>query len=461
MTDTYPATRELARRVVETDAAELPDEVIDVAEQVLLDGVSNMLAGSQEPMSLVVRQAMADIHGPGGSTVIGHRERLPLLAAVYVNSTFCHSMDFEIMWYPLTHPTSPVLPALLAIAETRPVSGRELLTALALGFEVQGRLRKESVDAGFPHLYGFHPPGVVGVLGAAAASARLLGLDVDQTAMAIGMACSRAGGVMANTGSMTKAAHSANAARQGLEAALLVERGVTANPGALEGVHGLAEVLYEGRLDLRRMVESFGRPYRMVDPGLSVKRFPSQYPTHWSIQAALELREAAGLAGDEIERVQVTVGSNNESARRGWPTTGLEGKFSLSYVVACALLDGRVEIPTFRDERLAAPDVQRLKDRIEIVYDDAIDAMDFSAAQSTVRVETVDGRVLEQTVVRPLGIWDNPLDGAGREEKFRQCAHHAGMPATAQDELLSALRRARDLPDADLVVELANQGVGA
>lgn len=450
----YPATRELARIIVETGDDELTHEVLTVAEQVLLDAVANMLAGANEPMSRTVLAAMTAINGPGPATVVGHTEKLPMLSAVYVNSVFCHSMDFEMMWFPLTHPTSPVVPALLALTETRTITGRQLLTAIALGFEVQGRFRKAMVDAGFPHLYGFHPPGVVGVLGSAAASARLLGLDVEQTAMAISMACSRASGVMVNTGSMTKASHSGNAARLGLECALLVSHGVTANTGGLEGVHGLNHTLFDDRIDLERMVAEFGKPFRMVDPGLAVKRFPSQYPTHWSAQAALEIHAEQGFDPADIASVEVVVGSNNESARRGWPTTGLEGKFSLPYVVACALLDGRVVIDSFRDERFARADMVALRPRIEIVFDDTIDAMDFSAARSTVRVTSTTGQVYERTVVRPLGIWDNPLDQAAREEKFRQCADHVGLPAAEQATLLEVLRGIRESDDAAGILAL-------
>jgi 2-methylcitrate dehydratase PrpD len=451
-TMTERTTELLAERVVGTQFEDLPAEVVRAAEHVVLDGVSNMLAGSREPMSETVLSAMQAVHGVGGHTIVGHEVRLSMLSAAFVNAVFCHSMDYEMMWYPLTHPTSPVLPALFALAEHQPIDGSDLLLALAQAFEVQGRLRKAIVDGGIPQLWGLHPPGVVGVIGSAAGAARLLSLDAHQAAMAMSMACSRAAGVMVNTGTHTKASHSGNAARLGIECALLVANGMTASTQGLEGHHGLNDTLYEGKMDLAGLVRDFGTPYRMVDPGLGVKGFPSQYPTHWSNEAAVRVRAANHIQPSEIEAVEVIVGANNESAVRTWPKTGLEGKFCIAYTVACALLDGSVKIASFRDERLARPDMEAIRPRITVVLDPAIDAMDFLVAESTVRVKTPRG-TFEQRVTRPKGIWDNPLNDDERNAKFNDCALAGGVPMQRSALIATDIARFRELPDVGAFVK--------
>jgi 2-methylcitrate dehydratase PrpD len=452
-------TRQLAEIIAAMQPGDLPPEVVTVAGQVMLDAAANMLAGSREPMAGTVLRALTSIEPAppgGGHTVIGHSVRLPLLAAAFANGVFGHCMDFEMMWLPLTHPTSPVVPSFLALSELQPVTGAELALAIAASFEVQGRLRLATVAGGIPHLWGPHPPGVVGVIGSAAGCARLLGLSAEQTAMAMSMACSRAGGLMVNTGTMTKAMHSGNAARMGLEAALLVAAGCTASTTGIEGTHGLNEVVYGGQMVLEPVAAGFGRPFRMVDPGLAMKRFPSQYPTHWSIEAALTLRAAHDLRPEDIAAVEIEVGANNESARRAWPVSGLEGKFCTAYTVACALLDGQVTIGTFRDERLSRPDLAELRPKITVSFNPDIDSMNFPLARSTVRVRTTGGQLLEQEVTRPSGIWSNPVTEQQRTEKFAMCAAVAEVPEPVAAALAERLLRVSAEPDvAALVRDLA------
>lgn len=429
-------TEVLARKVVETTYESLPPEVIQAAKEVLLDGIANMLAGSQEPLARVVTAYVRGLGGPRHASVVGKGFKTHPLHAAYANAVFCHSMDYEMMWYPATHPTSPVLPALLALAEWRDYPPKAVIRALVLGFEVQGRLRlaQEASPQGVSSL-GLHPPGNVGPLGSACACAALLGLDVQRTRWAIGIAASRVSGLTANTGTMTKSSHCGHAARMGLEAALLAELGHTANEDILEARNGYNHVYYHNTLNLDLVVKDFGNPYRMLSPGLGVKRFPAQYPTHWSIDAALEIRQRYHLQPQDIERVEVEVGADNEAADRLRPRTGLEGKFSIPYTVAAALLDGKVVIDTFRDERRFAPDMEEMLGRITVVKNPQVRAMDFQNAWSRVTVFTKDGRSYTVRVDKPLGRWDNPLPWEKRLEKFHDCAQRALAPQQAHEVL--------------------------
>ncbi|MBI2872591.1 MAG: MmgE/PrpD family protein [Chloroflexi bacterium] len=409
-------TGTLASLIVGTSYEAIPPKVVGVAKDVILDGVGVTLAGSREPLASPIIEYIQEMGGTPQCSVAGWGSKSSPLMAAFANGVFCHALDFEVMWHPATHPTSPTLPALLAMAEVRGSSGREVIEALVAGFEVQARLRLASGSV--PVL--FHPPGVVGPLGSAAACARLLGLDVERTRMALGMAASRAGSLAANIGSMTKSTHCGNAARMGLEAALLAEKGFTANEDVIEAYQGFAECFMAPDRDLEAVVRGFGDPYRMVEPGLAFKKYPCQYGTHRGVDAALELRRKHHLRPQEIEDVQIRV-PPMDYVVRPFPATGLEGKFSFQYTVAAALLDGQVVIESFTDGRRFAPDMEELLPRIRVVQDPAIPA-NFEGMWTEVTVRTSGGRELAERCDRPRGIWGSPLSHDELLAKFRNCA---------------------------------------
>ena len=259
-------TESLAHLIVETRYADLPADVVEAAKVVVLDGVGVTLAGSREPLARILMGHVEAMGGTPACSVVGGGFRTSPVSAAFLNGVFCHALDYEPMWHPATHPTSPTLPVLLALAESRGFSGWQVVEGLVVAFEVQGRLRVASATM---DMRGFHPPGVVGVMGAAVAGAKMLGLDPRGTRIALGIAASRAGGVSANTGTMTKSTHCGNAASRGLEAALLAERGFTAHEDVLEVPRGYVECLFGQGFDLDAVVTDFGRPFRLVDPGIA------------------------------------------------------------------------------------------------------------------------------------------------------------------------------------------------
>jgi 2-methylcitrate dehydratase PrpD len=313
-------TKKLAEHVVNTSYSDLPDDVIDVVKrQVIYDGCANILAGSHEPLGLLLARYLDKTTDSAQATVAGHDMSTQMLHAAFANGTFCHSMDYELMWYPPMHPTSPTLPTALALAEQTETSGKDIMTAIALGFEVMARINLaerafETDDDQFEIAHNFHSPGRLGPFGAASVASHLLDLDVQQTRIAFGIAGSRSSGLGANTGSMTKATHPGNAARLGLEAALLAELGWTASDSIFDAREGYNQVVQGNRMETDVLVENFGDPYRLVDPGLSLKKHPAQYPTHWSIDAAINVRSSNDIDPETIETVTVEVGADCESA---------------------------------------------------------------------------------------------------------------------------------------------------
>lgn len=431
----HPAgiTERLVRCVDSVRYEELPVEAVAMSKVIILDGLANMLAGSTEPLGRILASYVSAMGGTPTATVIGTSLRTNPPFAAFANAAFCHSMDYEAMWWPPTHPTSPVLPALLSLAEQEGLSGKKLIEALVAGFEVQGRLNIAVDWIAEPYSY-FHPPGTIGVIGSAAACAKLLGLNPWKMRMAVGIAASRTGGLWANTGTMTKSQHSANSARSGVECALLAQAGYTSCEDVIESPKGgFGRLIFGEEADLEAVVRDFGKPFRMVAPGITIKKYPAQTTTHWSIDAALEIKNRHNLKADEIKQVVVRVGAPNWSAHWPRPRSGLEGKFSIHYTVALALLDGGLSIDSFTDERRFSPDLEPMLEKIAVIEDKAIPpGLDFAETWATVAVTLRDGQVWEARCDRPRGRWDFPLSRKERLAKFHDCARRVLQPERAE-----------------------------
>jgi len=445
------ATERLAEHVCATEYAKLPPSVLGVARAVILDGLGVMLAGHTEPLASILVDYARSAGGTPECAIVGTAVRTSAPTAALVNGTLCHALDFDNTWYPMTHPTSPTLPALLALGQRFHLPGARLLESLVVAFEVQGRIRLAGTRA-WPMFARdvFHPPGLYGTLGAAAGCARLLGLDPLRVRRALGIASSRCGGLRANVGTMVKPMHCGVAARAGVEAALLAAAGYTGSEDILEADGGVGEAFFgRDRFDAHLVVAGYGAPFRMETPGVGFKKYPANYYTHRPIDAALDLRER-GVTAANLVQLDVSFPALAYVSRPS-PRTGLDGKFSVQYTMAVALLDGRVVIDSFTDRRRFAPDVQALLPRIHVVFDEAI-PVDFAETWVVARAHLDDGREVETRVDHPRGMWARPLTAAEREEKFYDCAER--IIGRARAEGLHAL--VRTLEDLDDVAELAH-----
>ncbi len=420
-------TGDLVDILIDTRFGDIPEEALDIARQVTLDGLGVMIAAAREPLGLG-RKVIAYTRQLGGreeASVIAAGFKTSALNAAYANGTLGHALDFDNTFPPLNHPTSPTLPAILAISEREGLSGQDALVAIVLAFEVQGRMRLASSRVAAGTL--FHKPGVSGLMGAAAAAGKLLGLAPDEYRMAFGIAGSRAGSMAANVGTMTKSSHSGHAARMGVEVAMLAALGWTANDDIF-GAGGFFDLFY-GRenCDHELFLKDFARPYRMVDPGVGFKKHPCNYFTHRPIDAAIALATAHDLEPDDIEDVVVDF-PPFEYVDRPRPESGLDGKFSIQYTTALALLDRRIRVESFSDERRFAPDVEALLPRVRLNKLVSI-PMDFDHTYAIVRVRMRDGRRLEERCDKPRGLWGVPLTRDERLAKFYDCTEPAlGKP---------------------------------
>ncbi len=435
----HGATRELCARLAATTFDTLGAGCVARTKQAIRDGIAVAVAGATEgPVALLAKHVQS-LGGTPQASVWRYGYKTSTVQAAYVNGVAIHVLDFEPMWLPPTHSVSPVLPVALALAEANGCSGRDVIAAVAKGMELQGRIQF-AADQFEPEKLRFHPPGVAGVMGAAVTAGALLNLDEERLAWALGIAGSRAGALLANIGSMTKATHCGRAASSGLDAALLAARGFTASSEIFEAPRGFAATFFPDGFDYQRLL-AFGKPFRVVDPGLAIKNFPSQFATHWGISAALAVREAVGDPA-AIERVTLTA-PVMAYIDRPLPSHGHEGKFSFQYTVAAALLDGKVGIDSFTDGRRFAADMQALLGKIELAQDAAIPG-EWLNMRVTIDV-TAAGRTHTHTSRGPKGAWGQaPLTDAEHEVKLRDCLGR-GLTPSAADELLESLARLESL----------------
>ena len=435
-------TSQLCKKITATGYADLGAPVTAAARRLVLDGIAIAVAGSKEDAIQILARHFKEQGGVPQATAIGNSLRLNTVSAAALNGAAMHVLDFEPMWSPANHALSTTLPGALALAEARGSNGRELLTALVKGVEIQGWIRHSSGQFE-ARTTRFHPPSAVGPLGSAVAAGHLIGLDAGRLAHALGIAASRAGGLLANAGTMTKSSHCGHASALGLQSALLAEQGFTANIDVFEAPQGYAAAFYDDRFKAEEMLGFGHAPLRIVEPGYAIKLFPSQFGTHFGITAALELHPQITAAA-AIRQVILTA-PVMAYVDRPRPKTGLEGKFSLQYTAAAALLDGKVGIPTFTDQRLAEPDMQKLLGKFEVRLDPTIPGR-FEEMYVELSVALDSGRILKTRCNGPRGKWGTPPIGdAEHLVKVRDCLATRFQPAAAE----SIIELARNIDDLD------------
>jgi 2-methylcitrate dehydratase PrpD len=295
---------------------------------------------------------------------------------------------------------------------------------------------------------GWHPTGPLGAIGAGATAARLLGLDVDKTAMAISLAASQAAGLRQNFGTMTKPFHAGNSARSGVVAAMLVKKGLTASTDGLEGRYGFIHAFSGGQgYDKERVLEGLGKKhFALLKPGIEIKKYPCCGSTHLALDALFGLLRSEPIDPSQVEEVEVRVDFDPpRSLIHYQPRTALEGKFSMQYCIAAALLDGKVGLRTFTDEQVMRPEAQALIPRVRMVRNPGFQGQpSWVEGYTEVRIRLRDGRVLTRGVKRST---EGALRGVTEEElrnKFRDCASQA-LPDKAVERALSGLENLEGL----------------
>lgn len=454
MSATSNLEAKIAKWISSIDARALPSAVVEKLKLATLDTLAAILAGVTETVTRKVVPFVTEADGRGEASIVGHRVQARLTGAAFANGAMAHACDYDdSSWTMWGHPTAPVLAAVLPIAEWKNQSGIEFLTGIAVGLEIEKTL---GLGCQPEHYHrGYHPTGSLGVFGAAAGAAKLLGLDQEQIKMALGISASRAAGLRGNSGTMTKPLHVAFAARDGVEAALLAEAGVTSSPNAISGPLGFFDVCAPDHGDLELIADRLGNPFDVIDPGLSPKLYPSCSETHSAVDAILEMR-AEGLRPSDVRRIRcgVTPAAHDNLVYRN-PTTPLEAKFSQEYCLAAPLVYGKLGLAEFDIEAVRNPAVRDLIARIEVAVHRDLSGPDSVAFSSPaiVEVDTIDGRTLRKLVREMKGHPKNPLAAADIEAKFIEC----GDRVLPKDQVRRALATIQNLDRLALIKDLIEQ----
>jgi 2-methylcitrate dehydratase PrpD len=435
------ATQRVVDFICDTQAGEIPAEAREMGRRALLDTIGVTLAGVNEESARISRELLDVEGGNGLATVLGTSLRTSLAGAALTNGTAGHALDYDdVGGHMGGHPSIPLTPALLAASESVGAPGADVVTAFVIGFEVECKVGRALGRSHYAR--GFHQTSTLGPLGAAAACARLWRLDKQQTAHALGIASSLSGGLRQNFGSMTKPLQAGNAARGGMMAALLAQRGFTGGTDILDGPIGFVRVFAPAEDSDIELLDDFGSPWEVLDPGISVKKYPCCFVTHRAADVTLSMAEEHNLTLDDLDHAEVHVagGSLGPNETIGplihhRPTTGLEGKFSMEYVVTSAVHDRQIKFANFEDDQVARPDVQAFIERFKTVADSkphaAADRGDdgvTGAGYHVVELHTKDGRVLADSVSQPRGGPRDPLSWEELREKYEDCAVRALAP---------------------------------
>ncbi len=433
----------------------LPEATVRAARRAILDTLGVTLAGSLEPTAQRVRALIAHRLAAAEATLAGTALRASIEDAALANGTAAHALDYDDVQQSLSgHPSAPILAAALAVAERERASGAALLLAFVVGVEIESKLGRALNPAHYE--VGWHATSTLGVFGAAAATAKLLGVSRDHMVHALAIAGSMASGIKANFGTDCKPLHVGHAARCGIEAASLAAAGFTGNPGALEHGDGFGSTHGGGSKPVWELTTlGLGAPHEVADPGIGVKRFPACASTHQSLDAVLALAEEHAFDPGAVEAVECAV---NYMAPHQLiydrAETGLQGKFSMAYCVSVALLDRTVGLAQFADERVRRADVQAFMPNVRMfVHPEQTTRESLPGRFSEVTITLKDGRKLQRRVARAKGQPMNPLTDAELETKFRDCVARVLGPAQS-DELLAAIQALETLPDAGALARL-------
>jgi 2-methylcitrate dehydratase PrpD len=425
------ATAALAQYVASTRFAELPPAVLHEARRALVNWAGCAIGASAHPTVDIAWRAMQPFAGAAQAALLGRSERTDILNAALVNGISSHVLDFDDT-HPqtLVHPSGPVAAALFALAEHRSASGRDLVNAFVAGVEVSCRVARAVLPSHYD--IGWHITGTAGVFGAAAAAARLLGLDRERTTWALGLAATQSSGLREMFGSMAKSLHPGRAAQNGLASALFAQGGFDSAATGIEGRRGFAHVL-STTVDMARAVEGLGDRYDLL--GNTYKPFACGLVIHPAIDACIQLK-AAGITPAQVARIDLKVHPLVlELTGKPAPTSGLEGKFSVFHSAAVALIDGAGGEAQYADARVNAPEVVSLRARIHAEVDAsmALDAMHVTATLT-------DGSRREIAIDHCVGSQLQPMTDAQLGAKFLdQCAPVLGR-ARAEGALASLWR---------------------
>jgi len=449
-------TEGLCEFIHKTNYEDIPADVIKAAKPAILDYIAVTMAGSQEPSGKIVSEMVRENQSPPEATVIGQRYKASCALAALANGTAAHVQDYDdcldFVNAGLAHPTTGTFSGLLTIGEKYHMTGKELLTAYCLGVEAYGKIGLLTSERGVGG-GGGESTGVLGVMGATAALSKLLKLDEFKMMMAFGIASTMSCSLIRNFGSMAGHLHGGNAARNGIEAVILAQKGYTATyPGIIEGPGGYYNA-FAGKTEplsekaQKERLESLGKPWALVNPGLMFKYYPCAHISHFGAYAGQQLREKHSFDWRQIEEIEfrlphVLGGKANPPD----PQNGVQGRFSLAYCLCRSLIHGGIEFSFFTDEAIKDPDTRNLMKKIKWTVVQQKDLPGPFGYQEIV-LKMKDGQTYSCKVDHPKGEPQNPQTPEELAGKFKKCGLYAKYEEATIDRMRDIILDFENLRD--------------
>ncbi len=448
-------TREVAEFILHTRYDDLPADVVELGRKSILDGLGLALCGSVADTGRLSRDYVKSIGlANGASTILGSSMKTAARFAAFVNGIGIHADDYDDtqlavaqdrVYGLLTHPTAPALSAALAMGEARSLSGRDLMVAYHVGVEVECKI----AEAIAPRHYedGFHSTGTCGAIGAAAAAAKVNGLDLHQTLRAMGIAASDAAGLRENFGTMTKPFHAGRAAESGIVAAELAALGWTAAEQILEAPRGFFRAA-GGGYDPNAIVHKLGQPWTFRQPGISIKPYPSGSLTHPAMTEMARLIRTHDIQAQQVERVDVGTNRNTPNALiHHQPKTGLEAKFSMEFCMAALLLYAKAGLVEFTDQVVNRPEVHAMISRIHLGVNPVAEAAGYNKMTTILDIRLRDGRTISGRADFAKGSPAFPMTYQEVADKFLDCAAFAHWPREKANHVVETVSRLDTVSD--------------
>jgi 2-methylcitrate dehydratase PrpD len=453
-------TRRLVEHIVHLNYEALPVEVVEKTKRHILDMLGVMLPPTVlERGCIALSEIVREMGGKQESTLIGSGEKVPCAMAAFANGSLCHSLDYDdtLDEFP-NHPSSHTFPAALAVAERQgDVSGKEFITAVALGMDLNVRL-SASPRGSLLEDYAWNPITVFGVFSATAVAGKLFSLNQEQMTNALGIALERSAGIgesMASVDSELRAIRDAFGNREGVLAALMAQKGITAYKHPFEEFY---KIFYNNQYNPSSITANLGREFMGLK--VSLKPWPACRGTHTYIKAALELVKAYDLKEEEIDEVIVTVGRFGKEAlctpleEKQSPVLSINAKISLPYVMGLVFAKGRVVIEDFLSENLGDSKVLGIARRVRYAFDPQLSGG--ATTPGIVEVRTKHGRSLLKREDVPYGDPRNPMADDEVMAKFRNCArfNRKAMGEEKIDRLAQFILRLEHVKNMSQITEM-------
>jgi 2-methylcitrate dehydratase PrpD len=410
---------------ITTSNHNIPQEALEKAKMSILDTIGATIAGSQEELGNVIIKYVKEVGGAPIATIIGTPLKTATPLAAFANGAMGHCLDFgDISYAYIGFPSISVLPATLAVGEFTNSSGKDVLAAYIIGTEVSCKIGAMVC----PKLYedGWHSTSIIGGFGATAAAGKLLNLTKDEMVNALAITASEVSGLRGNIGTMTKSFQVGRSSENGLIAAIEAKNGLTGNPGVFECEGGFCSA-YKLSQDFEALYKKLGSPFDIVSPGFFIKQFPSGSATHPAINAMLKLVKKHNITHDEVVSIHVeTTPMAHRVLMHSKPKSGTEGKFSIQFCLALALLQRAIKISDFKDEKVNDPIFMETMEKITLNVSPHLAKKGFAPQDgpeaAIIQLKTKNGAKYREEANMPEWCPDQPPSWKKLVAKYKDCA---------------------------------------